>query len=100
MTQTQIATRKPADQFGTSVVRPPDFDEFWAAIMAEVNAIPLNPTMEHVPLRSTDEVDVYEIGYDSLDGVRLRSTRNARQVVLMFRPDLSRPGAGPAEASR
>ena len=27
------ATRKPADQFGTSVVRPPDFDEFWAAIM-------------------------------------------------------------------
>ena len=64
-------TRKPADQFGTSVVRPPDFDDFWAAIMAEANAIPLNPTMEHVPMRSTDEVDVYEIGYDSLDGLRI-----------------------------
>src|SRR3954462_14121672 len=71
MTQTMQPTRKPADQFGTSVVRPPDFDEFWAAIMAEANAIPLNPTMEHVPMRSTDEVDVYEIGYDSLDGVRI-----------------------------
>lgn len=36
---------------------------------------------------------------DSLDGVRLRATRNARQLVLEYRPDLSRPGA-PAAASR
>ena len=39
--------------------------------MAEANAIPLNPSMEHVPMRSTPEVDVYEIGYDSLDGLRI-----------------------------
>src|SRR5215204_3251004 len=71
MQQTTQRTRKPADQFGTSVVRPPDFDEFWAAIMAEANAISLNPSMEHLPMRSTDEVDVYEIGYDSLDGLRI-----------------------------
>src|SRR5215204_5030338 len=71
MTQTPTQTRGPAEKFGTSVVRPPDFDEFWAAIMAEANAIPLNPSMEHVPMRSTDEVDVYEIGYDSLDGLRI-----------------------------
>src|SRR3979411_3500334 len=63
--------RGPADQFGTTTVRPPDFDDFWAAIMAEANAIPLNPTMEHVPMRSTAEVDVYDIGYDSLDGLRI-----------------------------
>ncbi len=66
-----LQTRKPAEQFGTTVVRPPDFDAFWAAIMAEVAAIPLNPTMVHVPLRSTAEVDVYAIGYDSLDGIRI-----------------------------
>src|SRR5919206_2666038 len=71
MTQTTAPTRGPADQFGTSVVRPPDFDEFWAAIMAEAGAIPLNPSMEHVAMRCTDEVDVYEIGYDSLDGLRI-----------------------------
>jgi cephalosporin-C deacetylase len=71
MTQITQRTRRPAEQSGTSVVRPPDFDAFWAAIMAEANAIPLNPTMEHVPLRSTDEVDVYEIGYDSLEGLRI-----------------------------
>src|SRR5215217_4779299 len=63
--------RGPADQYGTTTVRPPDFDQFWAEVMAQANAIPLNPTMEHVPLRSTDEVDVYDIGYDSLDGVRI-----------------------------
>ncbi|MFL5537110.1 MAG: hypothetical protein ACJ8AP_15505 [Gemmatimonadales bacterium] len=37
---------------------------------------------------------------DSLDGARLRATRNARQMVLMYRPELSRMGAGPAAASR
>jgi len=64
-------TRKPAGQLGTTTVRPPDFDDFWAAIMAEANAIQLNPTMELVPMRSTAEVDVYDIGYDSLDGLRI-----------------------------
>ncbi len=44
---------------------------FWADIMAEVNEIPLNPSMEHIPMRSNDEVDVYEIHYDSLDHVRI-----------------------------
>lgn len=65
------SSRVRPDQFGTSVTRPPDFDQFWAEIMAEADAIPLNPSMTHIPMRSTDEVDVYEIGYDSLDGVRI-----------------------------
>src|SRR5436853_497285 len=71
MQQTQ-RKRGPAEQYGTSTTRPPDFDQFWNAIMAEAAAIPLNPAMEHVPLRSTDEVDVYEIHYDSLDLVLSR----------------------------
>src|SRR5712691_8224161 len=71
MTLMQTQTRKPAEQFGTTTVRPPDFDDFWAAIMAEANAIPLNPTMEHVPMRSTAEVEVYDIRYDTLDGLRI-----------------------------
>jgi hypothetical protein len=36
----------------------------------------------------------------SLNDTRLRSTRNARQLVLTYRPDLSRPTAGPAAAAR
>ncbi len=63
--------RKPAPTYGTSVTRPADFDAFWAETMAAADAVPLNPTMTPVPLRSTPEVAVYEIGYDSLDGVRI-----------------------------
>lgn len=55
----------------TSVTRPPDFDEFWDTIETELRRIPLDPTMEPVPHRSTDEVEVYEIGYTSLDGLRI-----------------------------
>jgi len=64
-------TRLPADQYRCSVVRPPDFDAFWDDILAQAARIPLNPSMERVALRSTPAVDVYEIGYDSLDGLRI-----------------------------
>jgi hypothetical protein len=37
---------------------------------------------------------------DSLDGVRLRSIRNVRQMVLMYRPELSRPEAPSTSATR
>ncbi|MFO7167467.1 MAG: acetylxylan esterase [Chloroflexota bacterium] len=65
------ATRGPAEAYGTSVTRPDDFDAFWAEIMEAARGIPLNPALAHVPLRSTPEVDVFEIHYDSLDGVRV-----------------------------
>jgi len=55
----------------TSVRRPADFDDFWDAIMAELAATPLDPILKLVPHRSTDAVEVYEIGYTSLDSVRI-----------------------------
>jgi cephalosporin-C deacetylase len=64
-------TVEEIEAFGTSVERPPDFDAFWSAILGEVATMPLNATVEHVPLRSTDQVDVYDIHYDSLDRVRI-----------------------------
>lgn len=63
--------RKPPEQYGTTTIRPPDFDEFWEAILAETANIPLNATMKHVPMRSTDEVDVYDVEYDSIDNLRI-----------------------------
>ena len=65
------ATTSAPEDFISSVVRPPDFDAFWDAILAEAAAIPLNPTLQLVEERSTDDVDVYEIHYDSLDGLRI-----------------------------
>jgi len=55
----------------TSTTRPDDFDAFWEETLAEVGKIPLNASVEHLPLRSTPEVDVFEVHYDSLGGVRI-----------------------------
>ena len=60
-----------ADKFRASAVRPDDFDVFWEDVLARADEIPLNAEVEAVPLRSTPEVEVYEVHYDSLDGVRI-----------------------------
>jgi cephalosporin-C deacetylase-like acetyl esterase len=55
----------------TSLIRPADIDEFWAETLGQAAKIPLNPSSEPVPHRSTDEVEVFVIGHNSLDGVRV-----------------------------
>ena len=64
------STRNPA-VYGTVVVKPADFDEFWAVIEAEAQLIPLNATLTPVPLRSNEQVEVFEVHYDSLEQVRI-----------------------------
>ena len=63
--------RVPPEEYGTCMVRPDDFDPFWDDILAQAAQIPLNPSVEPLPLRSTPEVEVYEVHYDSLDGIRI-----------------------------
>ncbi|MGH7862087.1 MAG: acetylxylan esterase, partial [Candidatus Dormibacteraceae bacterium] len=59
-----------AEEYGTTTTRPADFDRFWNDNLRQAAAIPLNPSVESIPLRSTDEVEVFEVKYDSLDNVR------------------------------
>lgn len=66
-----MTTRGRADEYRCSVTRPPDFDQFWQQVQAELDAIPLDPELTPVPMRSTDEVEVFEIHYTSLDNVRI-----------------------------
>jgi cephalosporin-C deacetylase len=54
-----------------TVYRPDDFDEFWDSTLARVAQVPLRPSFEYVPERSTDEVAVYDVHYDSWEGVRI-----------------------------
>ena len=56
---------------GVTVHRPDDFDEFWSTTLARVAEVPLRPSFEYVPERSTDEVAVYDVHYDSWEGVRI-----------------------------
>jgi cephalosporin-C deacetylase len=66
-----VSKRGRAADHQTSVQRPPDFDRFWFAIQRELDETPLDPTLTPVPMRSTSEVEVFEIGYTSLDGIRI-----------------------------
>jgi cephalosporin-C deacetylase len=60
-----------AEAYGTTTRRPADFDAFWDEVLRDLATIPLNAQVEHLPLRSTAEIDVYEVTYDSLDHVRI-----------------------------
>ena len=57
---------RDAAAYGTTVVKPADFDAFWDAIMTQAAKIPLNAEVTPVPLRSTPAVEVFEVHYDSL----------------------------------
>jgi cephalosporin-C deacetylase len=63
--------RPPANQHVTSVRKPDDFDAFWADLMAQSAALPLDPEMTPAPMRSNGQVETFEIHYTSLDGLRI-----------------------------
>jgi cephalosporin-C deacetylase len=57
--------------YRSKVTKPADFAEFWQDVLREAESIPLNAAIIPDPLRTTPEVDVFEVHYDSLDGVRV-----------------------------
>jgi cephalosporin-C deacetylase len=58
-------------KYRSKVIKPLDFDQFWDDVLSDAEAIDLNCSVEKDDLRSTEEIDVYEIFYDSLDNVRV-----------------------------
>ena len=60
-----------AADFVSSVKRPADIDSFWSDILARTASIPLDVETAYDPLRSTPQVDVYQVHYTSLDQVRI-----------------------------
>ena len=63
--------RLAADKYVSKVTKPDDIDQFWEEVLAETARIPLDPEVVFDPLRSSDEIDVYEVFYTSLDRVRI-----------------------------
>ena len=63
--------RLAADKYVSKVRKPDDIDQFWDEVLAETAKIPLDPEVVLDPLRSSDEIDVYEVFYTSLDRVRI-----------------------------
>ena len=68
-----MAIREDLESFVTQVTCPDDFDKFWAAVLAELTEIPLEPEVTPDPLRSNDEVNVFQATYKSLGGLEIFS---------------------------
>ena len=68
---TAPVVRRLAELHQTSVRRPADFDAYWKGLMDQVAQLPLDLEMTPLPLRSTPEVEAFEIHYTSLDGMRI-----------------------------
>jgi cephalosporin-C deacetylase len=63
--------RTAPERYVTKVRKPADFDDFWRGLLEQVSRVPLEPEVVQDPLRSSDDVDVYQVFYNSLDGVRI-----------------------------
>ncbi len=60
-----------AADFVSKLKRPADIDRFWDDVLAQTAKIPLDASVVHDPLRSTPQVDVYQVHYTSLNNVRI-----------------------------
>ena len=63
--------RTAPEQFVSRVAVPPDLDDFWENVLSETAGIPLAAEALPDPLRSTGEIEVYEVFFTSLDRVRI-----------------------------
>ncbi|MDP6455705.1 MAG: acetylxylan esterase [SAR202 cluster bacterium] len=50
---------------------PDDFDQFWDSVKSDVSEIPLEPEAVPDALRSSDDIEVFQVCYNSLDNVRI-----------------------------
>lgn len=65
--------RPVPEDYVCRVKKPADFHEFWDEVLAQVAQIPLNPETVPDPLRTSEDVEVFQVFYDSLDNVRIAS---------------------------
>jgi len=95
----------PAD-YVSRVLKPHDFDAFWGDVLRQAAAVPLDAEVVPDPLRTSDDVEVFEVFYTSLDHVRVASwycrpaRRAERSPAIMFLPGYQMDPPIPKEWAR
>jgi cephalosporin-C deacetylase len=95
-----------AADYRSKVRKPHDFDAFWDDVLQQAAAIPLDPQLVADPLRTSDDVEVFEAFYTSLEGVRIaawycRPARRAeRTPAILFLPGYQMDPPIPKELAR
>ena len=60
----------PGD-YRSKVRKPDDFDAFWHDVLRQASAIPLEAEVIPDPLRTSEDVEVFQVFYTSIDHVRV-----------------------------
>lgn len=92
---------------GRSIGRKPgDFDAFWDDVLRQASAIPLEAEIIPDPLRTSEDVEVFQVFYNSLDHVRVAAwycrptPRAERTPAIMFLPGYQMDPPIPKEWAR
>ncbi|MBI3325157.1 MAG: acetylxylan esterase [Nitrospinae bacterium] len=92
--------------YQSKVHKPSDFDTFWQDVLREVEAVPLAPEVIPEPLRTSEDIEVFQVFYTSLEQVRIaawycRPTRRAEQTpAVLFLPGYQMDPPIPKEWAR
>jgi cephalosporin-C deacetylase len=92
--------------YRSKVTKPTDFEAFWQGVRGQVEAIPLAPELVPDRLRTSDDIEVFQVFYESLDRVRIaawycRPTRRAeRSPAILFLPGYQMDPPIPKEWAR
>ena len=95
-----------AADYQSRVRKPRDFDAFWDDVLRQAAAIPLEPEVVPDPLRASEDVEVFQVFYTSLDHVRVaawycRPTRRPeRTPAILFTPGYQMDPPIPKELAR
>jgi cephalosporin-C deacetylase len=95
-----------ATAYGSRVRKPEDFDAFWRDVLAQAAAIPLDAEVVPDPLRTSDDIEVFQVFYTSIDRVRVAAwycrpaRRVARTPAIMFLPGYQMDPPIPKEWAR
>ena len=95
-----------AAEYRTRVTKPEDFDAFWDDVLRQASDIPLEAELIPDPLRTSNDVEVFQAFYTSLEHVRIaawycRPTRRApRTPAIMFLPGYQMDPPIPKEWAR
>jgi cephalosporin-C deacetylase len=88
------------------VHKPKDFDDFWDSIQRQVAAIPLDAEVVPDPLRTSADIEVFQVFYTSLDHVRIAAwycrpaRRQERTPAILFLPGYQMDPPIPKEWAR
>src|SRR5438128_8710791 len=92
--------------YESRVSKPDDFDAFWEDVLRQAAAIPLEAEVDPAPLRTSDDIEVFEVFYPSLDHVRVASwycrpaRRAERAPAIMLLPGCQMDPPIPKEWAR